>query len=263
MSKPLIDQFKELSLSRKILLFGFVLIAFLIWLANPSSTKNTEKENALPIEPIEQTTESSSTGSSEGLFLVTRVIDGDTIELSNGDRVRYIGIDTPEKDICYFQEASQKNSELVLNKQVKLEKDVSETDRYGRLLRYVYIDNIFVNELLVREGYANASSYPPDVKYQEVFTLAEQEARTHAKGLWGSVCNQPTTETSTPVSPPIPADTTCKYSCPGPDKDCADFSTRSEAQQFFECCGFSAGYDPMRLDNARGKGNGLACESLP
>lgn len=57
--------------------------------------------------------------------------------------------------------------------------------------------------------------------------------------------------------------TSCKYSCYGPDKDCSDFSTHAEAQAFFDCCGFSATYDPMKLDTARGDGNGIACESLP
>ncbi len=126
--------------------------------------------------------------------LVTRVIDGDTIELESGKKVRYIGIDTPEtkhpnQEVeCYGQEATEKNWALVLNKQVRLEKDVSNTDRYGRLLRYVYIDGQMVNELLVREGYAVASPYPPDVKYQSRLQGAEQLAREENKGLWGAAC---------------------------------------------------------------------------
>ncbi|MEA2016532.1 MAG: thermonuclease family protein [Actinomycetota bacterium] len=74
-----------------------------------------------------------------------RVIDGDTIELENGDIVRYIGINTPETDEFYGDIATSKNSDLVLNKTLRLEKDVSETDKYGRLLRYVYVGDIFVN----------------------------------------------------------------------------------------------------------------------
>jgi micrococcal nuclease len=124
--------------------------------------------------------------------LVVRVIDGDTIELEDGQHVRYIGMNTPEitdkrKIVqCFSKEASVKNTELVLNKQVRLEKDISETDKYGRLLRYVYIGDIFVNDFLVREGYAHSSSYPPDIKYRDRFRLSEQYARAANIGLWSS-----------------------------------------------------------------------------
>ncbi len=124
--------------------------------------------------------------------VIRRVIDGDTAELADGRKVRYIGIDTPEvsgKKECFGNQASEKNSELVEGKTVRLEKDVSETDRYGRLLRYVWLPEGMVNELLVREGFANASSYPPDIKYQELLREAERTARETKKGLWGSICN--------------------------------------------------------------------------
>lgn len=132
----------------------------------------------------------------ENTFLVTRVIDGDTIQLENGKTVRYIGIDTPEtKDPrkslqCFGKEALGKNKELIEGKRVRLEKDVSETDKYGRLLRYVYVGDIFVNDYLVRQGYANASTFPPDVKYQEMFIQAQQEARENKRGLWTSCYNK-------------------------------------------------------------------------
>jgi len=74
--------------------------------------------------------------------LVIRVIDGDTVELSTGERVRYIGIDTPEIGKCYYVESSAKNAEFVDGQIVRLEKDVSETDIYGRLLRYVYVNGL-------------------------------------------------------------------------------------------------------------------------
>ncbi len=126
--------------------------------------------------------------------LVSKVVDGDTIQLSDGRKVRYIGIDTPEtvhptKAVgCYGQEASTKNKELVLGKTVALEKDVSDTDRYGRLLRYVYSDGVMINDLLVKEGYARVSTYPPDVKYQAIFSESEKIAREQKLGLWGDTC---------------------------------------------------------------------------
>ena len=133
-----------------------------------------------------------ATGSAEPkqTVIVTKVIDGDTIEIEGGQKVRYIGIDTPEtkhptKGVqCFGKKASEKNKELVEGKGVILEKDISETDRYGRLLRFVYIDGVFVNDYLVREGYAHASTYPPDVKFAQQFRQAEQQARTSNKGLW-------------------------------------------------------------------------------
>lgn len=120
---------------------------------------------------------------------VVRVIDGDTVELSTGEKVRYIGIDTPERNECFFHEAKLANEKLVLNKKVKLVKDVSQTDKYGRLLRYIYVDNVFVNNYLVKEGYAYAATYPPDVNYQELFLKSQKQARESQKGFWAdNVC---------------------------------------------------------------------------
>ncbi len=128
--------------------------------------------------------------------LTIRAVDGDTIEVEiegEGYKVRYIGIDTPElhhptKPVEYYaQEAYEKNRELVEGKTVFLEKDVSETDSYGRLLRYVYVGDIFVNAYLVQQGYALVSTYPPDVRYQERFLELQREAREAGRGLWGEV----------------------------------------------------------------------------
>lgn len=124
--------------------------------------------------------------------LVSKVIDGDTIELSDGRKVRYIGIDTPEtkhptKGVeCFGQQAARKNEELVLGKLVQLEKDVSEVDRYGRLLRYVWLDGQMINKVLVSDGFAASTSYPPDIKHQDEFQITEQKARQDKLGLWGS-----------------------------------------------------------------------------
>lgn len=129
--------------------------------------------------------------------VVTRVIDGDTIELETGEKVRYIGIDTPEtknpnKTVeCFGREASIKNRELIFGKTVTLEKDVSETDRYGRLLRYVYLDGVMINEYLVRQGFAQAISFTPDVKHQDKLREAERLAKEENLGLWGK-CNSET-----------------------------------------------------------------------
>ena len=118
---------------------------------------------------------------------VTRVIDGDTITIAGGYRVRYIGIDTPEvypRVEAFGIEAWQANRELVEGKVVRLERDVTETDRYGRLLRYVWVDNILVEAELVRMGLARAKAYPPDTKYQDYLEQMEAEARQAGRGMW-------------------------------------------------------------------------------
>jgi micrococcal nuclease len=118
----------------------------------------------------------------------TRVIDGDTIEVKDEAgtkyKIRYIGIDTPEAFEDYGDITTEKNKELVEGNIVKLEKDVSSTDKYGRILAYVYVGDIFVNAYLVQEGYAQISTYPPDVKYADYFLELQQEAKENNKGLW-------------------------------------------------------------------------------
>ena len=81
-------------------------------------------------------------------------------------------------------EAWQANRELVEGKEVYLERDVSQTDKYGRLLRYVYVDNVFVNGELVRLGLAYAKAYPPDTKYQDYLEKLETEAKQAGRGMW-------------------------------------------------------------------------------
>ncbi len=149
----------------------------------------------------------------EEKYLVSRVIDGDTIELSNGTKVRYIGIDTPEtvdprKTVqCFGVEANNRNKQLVEGKEVRLEKDVSDIDKYGRLLRYVYVNGVFVNLVIVQEGFAYSYTYPPDVKYQSKFVEAEKLAREQKKGLWGS-CSTSTQSSITLITPKTSTTTT-------------------------------------------------------
>ncbi len=122
---------------------------------------------------------------------VKRAVDGDTIELEDGEKVRYIGMNTPESVKvnspieCFGKEASARNKELVDGKMVRLEKDVSDKDRYGRLLRFVYLeDGTLVNDVLVKQGYARVSTFPPDVARAEQFKLSEREAHDGKRGLW-------------------------------------------------------------------------------
>jgi endonuclease YncB( thermonuclease family) len=188
---------QNLLVSILIVILVFFIEGLLGFINEPKLEKELQNQLAILIEN-ELISENVLGESSESF--VSRVIDGDTIELKNGEKVRYIGIDAPEtkhptKEIeCYGVKASEKNQSLVEGKIVRLDKDVSQTDKFGRLLRYVYVmaddgvTEIFVNDYLVREGFAVLSSYPPDVKYQDLFLLAQEQAREQKRGLWSDEC---------------------------------------------------------------------------
>jgi endonuclease YncB( thermonuclease family) len=121
---------------------------------------------------------------------VTRVIDGDTIEVNvqgKTERIRLIGVDTPESTQQvepFGKEANAFTHRILQGKEVRLEFDVQERDRFGRLLAYVWFGNTMFNEMLLREGFAQVATFPPNVKYVERFTRAQQEARDARRGLW-------------------------------------------------------------------------------
>lgn len=123
-------------------------------------------------------------------FLVTKVVDGNTIVLENGDVVRYLGIDAPHLKKneggpqFYSREAMKFNKGLVLLKKVRLEFDTDRKDEEGRLLAYVYVKNLFVNGELVRLGYARASIHPSGTRYKSILLRYEREAATKYAGLW-------------------------------------------------------------------------------
>lgn len=132
-------------------------------------------------------------GIATSIHNVTRVVDGDTIQIDSGEKVRYIGINTPEtvdprtSVQCFGKEASAFNKQLVEGRDVKLVVDVSETDKYGRLLRYVYLnDGTFVNLELVKKGYARVDTFPPDVAHAKEFVAADHAARLAKLGLWSA-----------------------------------------------------------------------------
>lgn len=158
----------------------------------PAAITSTTPTQTIPSPRSSPTPLPSSSRSSEPTRTdaqVVEVVDGDTIKVSiNGgpaQTVRIIGVDTPEtKDprkpvMCFGVEATAKTQELVdrAGGQVLLEKDVSETDKYDRLLRYVWLlhpdSQRMLNEELIKGGYAQVSTYPPDVKYQDLFLAAQ------------------------------------------------------------------------------------------
>lgn len=130
-------------------------------------------------------------------YSIKRVSDGDTVviqdELDNQYKIRFIGIDAPEsrnvgnrKQVQVFgSEAKNHLKKLLFNKKIRLEFDVQKIDRYGRTLAYVYLENgVFLNQYLVQKGYARMATFPPNIKYVELFRKLEEKARKNKLGMW-------------------------------------------------------------------------------
>jgi len=219
-------------------------------------THTTGTATVRPTDPPQPTSASEPLVPPESVKAqVVEVVDGDTINVSIDSQeyaVRYIGVNAPEthhpeKGVEWMgPEATRANEDLVGGQTVYLEKDVSETDRYGRLLRYVYRpDGTFVNAALVRQGYAHASAYPPDVSRQEQLRDAQREARDAERGLWG---------------PKVVEQASSSCDCSDNHYNCSDFSTQAEAQMCYDYCQALGRGDVHWLDDDC---DGVACESLP
>jgi micrococcal nuclease len=150
------------------------------------------------------TKSAASQPASPGFYYISRVVDGDTLKLSSGEKVRLIGVDTPEvyygdkllrdskrsgTDIKTIQslgaKASRFTKDLCLGKRARLEYDVVKHDKYGRVLAYVYLeDGTFVNAKIAEEGYGQIMTIPPNVKYADYFLKLERQAKDGKKGLW-------------------------------------------------------------------------------
>lgn len=185
------------------------------------------------------------------LAFVTRVVDGDTIEVSvRGEqwKLRYIGIDTPEtvdprRPVgCYGKEASERNRQLVEGKSVGLEKDVRDTDDFGRLLRYVWLDGRMVNAALVEEGYAAAATYPPDVRYASAFASLQAKARAAGLGLWGPACQ---TMAPSPAAPGV-------RDFSGTSQRVVKGNNNASGERIYHVPG-GASYDQTAIDQSKGE----------
>ncbi|WP_284644670.1 stalk domain-containing protein [Paenibacillus silviterrae] len=187
---------------------------------------------------------------------VNRVVEGDTVQIDwNGkeETIRLIGVDTMEsmhpsasKNVETGKIASEYTKQALTGVTVLVEVDVEERDSYGRLLGYVYLsDGTMFNAKVVSEGYAKTAATPPNVRWVDLFTHLQTDAREDGRGVWASVTFE------TPITP-----SKLKYDPNGPDRDCSDFATHEEAQAFFIAAGGPA-IDRHRLDSDK---NGLACE---
>ncbi len=171
---------------------GIGLLLLIVGCGSPGGSPTTDTAPNPP--PV---TDLAPVGATETARVV-RVVDGDTIVIDRGlgnERVRYIGIDTPESvkpntPVEFMaKEALAANEALVAGREVVLERDVSNTDRYDRLLRYIWLREgdgwVLVNLELVRRGFAHVATYPPDVRWTDRFLVGQQEAREAGRGLWG------------------------------------------------------------------------------
>ncbi|MDD3520460.1 MAG: thermonuclease family protein, partial [Actinomycetota bacterium] len=144
-----------------------------------------------------------------GPMKCSKVIDGDTIKVvdDKGEEylVQYVGIDIPED---FDDEAKNINEALLLNKNIELEKDISETDEGGRLLRYVYVEDIFVNAYLVEEGLAKVDTISPDKKYEDTLLKLEGKAKDSLLGFWASELTVSQTTKSQETTTTIQQETT-------------------------------------------------------
>lgn len=201
---------------------ALLFVGLLIGVNLPEPDTQTLPSGNLPDVSAQEKVKIVKPSENKDLFLVTKIIDGDTIELQDSRRVRYLGMDTPEsvdpkKPVqCLAEAAAAKNKELVLGQKVTLKFDQEQKDRYGRTLAYVFINSEFINLELVELGLARAYPYAPNFLHKKDFAAAQERAQQKKLGLWSGLCDnfQPT-----------------KIHLGPPDENCAlkgNISTRGE-----------------------------------
>ena len=165
---------------KKVLIFlvGFTLIFFGLKFSNSSRSlpSSLTKVNSVP---------------SNASLYITRVIDGDTAILSTNQHVRFLGENSPEHDEGFFQQAKDLNTSLTLGKQVRLEYQNEKIDRYGRILAFVFVNNILINAEIVKRGFAVEDFMQKSEKYQSEIISAENYAKSNCLGMWEKECKNP------------------------------------------------------------------------
>ncbi|QAS54626.1 nuclease [Halobacillus litoralis] len=222
------------------------------------STNNIKEEASFPEDSEEAT--------------VTRIVDGDTIEVNiDGEEqgVRLLLVDTPETKHPnlpvqdYGPEASKFAKDTLSGEEVHIEYDGPKTDKYGRLLAYIWIDGTTFNKMLLEGGYARyAYVYDPPYTHAEEFQAAEASAKSQNLRIWseeGYVTKDGFLQKKKVPQSTVPTAGDLEFDPNGPDRNCGDFSSQESAQAFFEAAG-GPEKDPHQLDGS--DGDGLVCESL-
>ena len=233
-----------------------------------SQTQSSESKITISPTPINEIkiTATVAPSNKTNEVLVTKVIDGDTIQViinNKQETLRLIGIDTPEtvdprKPVqCFGKEASAKAKSLLSGKYVRLEPDPTqgERDKYQRLLRYVFLeDGTNFNKLMISEGYAYEYTYNTPYKYQSEFKQAQKEAEASKLGLWADDACSTSTPQSTPTTTinGTTSNNNGNFTCAG-KTTCGQMVSCAEAQFYLNSCGVS------RLD---GDKDGVPCETL-
>ena len=243
-------------------IIGVFLFFFLIGIFSDNSNEQKTGKSSITGDivseiqeeiPKEQNPDPKIESEKQFLFNVTYIVDGDTIEIETQERIRLICIDAPERGEEGYLEARKYLESLILNKKIALEKDISETDQYNRLLRYIYLENgSFINELVVKQGYAKAYPYNPDVTLCSIIQEAENYAKNNKLGIWNDKVGGNEEQTNNPNK-----DYFCD--CSGNLYNCSNFSTHEEAQSCFELCGGT----PNDIHDLDRDSDGIACEDLP
>jgi endonuclease YncB( thermonuclease family) len=216
----------------------------------PTAGSSTPPPIVLPVEPVDPPVETAEPQGDE--FVVTYVIDGDTIEVNTGERVRLIGIDTLEEGECGFEEASQRMEKLTLGETVTLTPGAQDdVDRYGRLLRYVDVGEVDAGEVMLREGFAiprynSTDGYGHHPREELYFGVSDLDGFAELLVSCGATWPEP----NDVPAPDAPVHSHGEEIAPqgGPDMDCSDFSGPVD----------TSGGDPHGLDR---DGDGIGCEA--
>jgi len=181
---------------------------------------------------------------------VVYVVDGDTIDIENDVRIRFLGVDTPERGTCYYDEAKIYLEDILEDKDIRIEKDISGADRYDRLLRYVYIpaddpqdDDLFVNEKLLRLGFARTLAISPDNRYRDLFASAQEEAREKGRGMWGACEVEEKDSQALREDDTLPTDEDCTIK--------GNISEKGYGKNYF--LEFCPNYNRIKIDTRKGE----------
>lgn len=178
--------------------------------SNPSVSVKSAKDIQVSQSPTPIST--LAINKSENV-LIAKVIDGDTAVTSKGEKIRYLGINSSEKGEPFYEEALEKNKSLVLGKNVRLEFDIQNKDRYGRTLAYLFVGDSLINVELVKSGFAVSETIQPNVKYQDKILAAERQTRKSCAGIWSGLCQS----SSNPQASNCIKIVTINYNAPGND----------------------------------------------